>query len=118
MTKYMLMFIDRDGAWDGISKEENDRVQAGIMSWWGDLMAKGLITGAGKLASKDAATTVRRVNGRMQVTDGPFIESKEHVGGFGVVQAADLDAAIAIAKGMVVLLPDGLGLEVRPVVEH
>jgi hypothetical protein len=118
MTKYMLMFIDRDGAWDGVSKEQNDKVQAGIMKWWGELMAKGAIHGQGKLASKDHAITVRRVNGSMRVTDGPFIESKEHVGGFGVVQAADLDEAISIAKGMVALLPEGLGLEVRPVVEH
>jgi hypothetical protein len=118
MTKYMLMFIDRDGGWDGVSKAENDKIQAGIMSWWGDLMAKGLVTSAGKLQGKEHATTVRRVNGTMRVSDGPFIETKEHVGGFGVIQAADLDAAIAIAKGMVVLLPEGLGLEVRPTVEH
>jgi hypothetical protein len=118
MTKYMFMFIDREGGWTGVSKEQNDTVQAGIMKWWGDLAAKGAIHGQGKLASKDTATTVRRVNGVMRVTDGPFVESKEHVGGFGVVQASDLDEAIAIAKGMVVLLPEGLGLEVRPVVEH
>lgn len=57
--------------------------------------------------------TVRRVNGQMHVTDGPFIESKEHVGGYAVIEAPDLDAAIAIAKSW-----PGRDVEVRPVVAH
>ena len=57
--------------------------------------------------------SVKRVNGSMRVTDGPFIESKETVGGFALIEVEDLDRAIAIAKSW----PGG-DVEVRPIVVH
>ena len=53
------------------------------------------------------------MNGKMTVSDGPFIESKEHVGGWAMIEVPDLDAAIAIAKSW----PSG-DVEVRPIVER
>ena len=69
--------------------------------------------GGEELQSKRTATTVRRKNGTMIVTEGPFIESKEHVGGFMMIEVPDLDAAIAIARSW----PGG-DVEVRPIVVH
>ena len=63
--------------------------------------------------NKSTATTVRRVNGQMKVSDGPFIESKEHVGGYALIEVPDLDAAIAVAKSW-----PGSDVEVRPIVER
>jgi hypothetical protein len=69
--------------------------------------------GGDELQPQRTATTVRRVNGTMKVTEGPFIESKEHVGGFMMIEVPDLDAAIAVAKSW----PGG-DVEVRPIVVH
>ena len=60
-----------------------------------------------------SSKTVKRVNGAMKVFDGPFIEAKEHVGGYALIQVADLDEAIRLAKSW----PAG-DVEVRPTVEH
>ncbi len=87
MPKYVLMFVGSDDWYDTQTTEE--------------------------LGPQRNATTVKRVNGTMRVTDGPFIESKETVGGFALIEVEDLDKAIAIAKSW----PGG-DVEVRPIVEH
>jgi hypothetical protein len=106
----MLMFID--DVWDEAldAARAND---ADIKKWWADLAAKGVLKTGQALDHKRNATTVRRVNGKMQVFDGPFIESKEHVGGYVLIEVPDLDAAIAVAKSW----PAG-DVEVRPIVVH
>ena len=111
MSQYMLMFID-DGL-DAISKETREKAMGGIMAWWDDLEKKGVIKGGEQLSRQRTATSVRRVNGSMKALDGPFIESKESVGGYALIEVEDLDKAIAIAKSW----PGG-DVEVRPVVER
>lgn len=113
MPKYMLMFIDDPDEWDAVSKDDKAKAYAAIGTWWEELSRKGVIKGGEELMHKDTATTVRRVRGQMTVSDGPFIESKEHVGGFALIEVADLDAAIAVAKSW-----PGSDVEVRPIVEH
>jgi hypothetical protein len=113
MPKYMLMFVDDDEEFRAWSKEERDRAYAEIGRWWDDLVKKGVIKGGEELTPKATAMTVRRVNGKMQVSDGPFIESKEHVGGYALIEANDLDEAIAVARTW----PGG-DVEVRPTVVH
>ncbi len=67
---------------------------------------------AGGLQPRDSATTVRYREGQTLVTDGPFAETKEQLGGFWVVQAADLDAALELAeRGAAACQGD---VEVRP----
>ena len=113
MATYMLMFIDDPDQWDKTPKDQKDAKYAEIGKWWGDLTAKGVIKGGEELMNKSTATTVRRVNGQMKVSDGPFIESKEHVGGYALIEVSDLDAAIAVAKSW-----PGSDVEVRPIVER
>ena len=62
------------------------------------IQASGAWVFGGGLLPKDLATTVRYRDGELLVTDGPYAESKEQMGGFWVIQAEDLDAALAIAK--------------------
>ena len=112
MPQYVLMFVD-DETWGQQSKEETKRAYAAIETWWEELSKKGVIKGGEELQPKQTATTVRRMNGSMKVSDGPFIESKEHVGGFAMIEVPDLDAAIALAKSW----PGG-DVEVRPIVER
>jgi len=114
MAKYVLMFVGSDEWRETRSKEEIQRGYAAVGKWWDELSKKGVLKGGEELAKgPGTATTVRRVNGQMKVLDGPFIESKEQVGGFAMIEATDLDAAIAIAKSW----PGG-DVEVRPIVVH
>jgi hypothetical protein len=113
MPKYVLMFVGNDDWYDTQSKEELEKAYQPIMSWWDDLMKTGVLKGGEELGLQRNATTVKRVNGTMKVIDGPFIESKETVGGLAVIEVEDLDKAIAIAKSW----PGG-DVEVRPTVEH
>jgi len=112
MPQYVLMLLE-DESWEKQSKDEMKRAYAAIGVWVDDLRNKGIMKGGEELQSKRTATTVRRRNGAMSVTEGPFIESKEHVGGFMMIEVPDLDAAIAIAKSW----PGG-DVEVRPIVVH
>ncbi len=120
MARYMLMFVNSDEGWESQSKEEMQRSYAEIGEWWRDLQSKGVVRGGEELKPRRTATTVRRVNGAMKVTDGPFIESKENVGGFALIDVPDLDQAIAIAKSWPLGEPGRLdaAIEVRPVVER
>ncbi|WP_448639821.1 YciI family protein [Geodermatophilus sp. URMC 63] len=77
-----------------------------------DMEAAGAWVFAGGLHDPDASTVVRPVDGDVLVTDGPYAEGKEHLGGFTVVDAPDLDAALE--WGRRTALASGLPIEVRP----
>lgn len=84
-----------------------------------ELKAAGAWVFAGGLHPAETATVVRVKDGDLLVTDGPYIEGKEHVGGFTVIDAPDLDAALAWATKLSRALtleghPTGLAVEVRP----
>jgi hypothetical protein len=111
MATYVFMFVN-DESFRDRPREEVEAVYAEITRWSQDLEKRGILKGGSELQPKRTATTVRRVNGSMQVFDGPFIESKEHVGGFAMVEVRDLDEAIRIAKAF----PGNI--EIRPIVEH
>jgi len=114
MAQYVLMFVGSDEWRKRSSKEQIQQGYAAVGKWWDELSKQGVLKGGQELAKgPGTATTVRRVNGQMKIFDGPFIESKEQVGGFAMIEATDLDAAIAIAKSW----PGG-DVEVRPIVEH
>ena len=112
MSQYVLMLLE-DESWEKQTKDEMKRAYAAIGRWVDDLRNKGIMKGGEELQPKRTATTVRRKNGAMSVTEGPFIESKEYVGGFMMIEVPDLDAAIALAKSW----PGG-DVEVRPIVVH
>lgn len=115
MPQYMLMFVGNDDEWAAQPKEQLKSAYTAIGKWWDDLEKKGVITGGAELDHRNTATTVRRANGQMKVSDGPFIESKEHVGGYALIAVPDLDAAIAIAKSWP---GTSTAVEVRPIVER
>ena len=111
--KYMLMFVGTEDDWERFSPDEKKRAYDEIMKWWGEHSSAGRIVGGEELKPTRTATTVRRQNGKVVVTDGPFIESKETLGGYAILDVPDLDAAIAIAKTWPALQT----VEIRPIVE-
>lgn len=63
-----------------------------------DIRRSGHFVGANRLKPADTATTLRVRNGRVTVTDGPFVETKEQLGGYFIIEAGDLDEAVAVAS--------------------
>jgi hypothetical protein len=112
--KYMVLISGGNEAWESLNADERRAVYERIGAWWGEHAAKGEILEGHELQGPETATTVRRsTDGNVTVTDGPFIESKETVGGYAVIDVPDLDAAIALVSGWP--SPDA-ALEIRPLV--
>ena len=111
--KYMLLFIDSVGGMENLADPQ--QVYAAIGEWWGEHVAAGQIVGGEELQPARTATTIVRTAGRPVVTDGPFMEAKETIGGYAIIDVPDLDAAIALASTWP--SPDSK-VEIRPVVEN
>ena len=100
---------------DTPAREEQDALYGRIGAWWGEQVAAGRIVDGHQLEPAATATTVRLDReGRATITDGPFIEGKEMVGGYAILDVADLDAALAVASSW----PAPDVLEVRPILER
>ena len=100
MTQYLLSVHHSDDAFADWSEEETQATYAETGRFNEKLQAAGAWVFAGGLHPANTATVVRVENGEILTTDGPFAESKEQIGGFWVIEAADLDAALAwAAKG-------------------
>jgi hypothetical protein len=111
MSQYLILIYDDEAAWEGASEDETGRVHAGHGTF-GEKNAAA-IAGGNALQASTTATSVRPDGADgFTVTDGPFVETKEALGGYYLVEAADLDEAIALAKEIPVLSG---GLEVRPI---
>jgi hypothetical protein len=93
--------------------EEQRRLDAGIA----EILARPNVTGWLRLKDIGSATTVRRQHGRTLLTDGPFVDSKDFLGGFILVEAENLDGALDVAAELQEL-QDGGAIEVRPVNEE
>ena len=112
--KYVLLF---GGTMEPEERAHNPAMAAAyeqIGRWFDEYGRAGKIVAGHELKGTHTATTVRFENGKPMVVDGPFIESKEIIGGFAVVEVADLDEALEIAKTW----PGQTPVEVRPVVEN
>lgn len=110
--KYVLLFVDTEETRQR-SQTEVDELSGKIGAWWGKHSQAGEIVNGEQLQGPETATTVRHDQGNVTIVDGPFIEAKEHVGGYGLIDVPDLDAALALARSW----PWGGVVEVRPVVE-
>lgn len=110
MTHYVLTMFQPEGP--GPSAEELAPVMAGLGAIREELEAAGSWVFAGGLHPPSSATVVRRSGTEMLVTDGPFLEGKEYVGGFTIIDVPDLDEALVWARRTAVCT--GLPIEVRP----
>jgi hypothetical protein len=113
--KYMLMICDDEKAWAKFTDAERQQIYAEYGQFSQQLQASGHYLAGSQLQPTSAATSVRVRNGKRLVTDGPFAETREQLGGYYLIEAKDLDEAIGIAAQ----IPSArLGtIEVRPLVE-
>jgi hypothetical protein len=111
--KYMLLLLRSDEEWEAMGEDGRD--YGSIMAFWGRLAQAGQLLGGEELQPARTATTVSWASDRPIVTDGPFMEAKETIGGFGIIDVADLDAAIEIARSWPA---HGHKLEIRPIVQR
>ena len=92
---------------------EYEALMRDVVSYNAELNAQGRLLACERLQPTEAATSIRVRNGKTEITDGPFAETKEQLGGFFLIEAADLDEALRIASN----LPSTRHgcIEVRPV---
>lgn len=111
--RYVLLFAGDQSAFNSMTPEDMQAMYGQIGEWWGKHSAAGVITGGEQLQPPNTATTVRHNNGSTAVTDGPYIESKEQIGGFALVNVDNLDHALELAKSW----PAKGTVEVRPLAD-
>jgi hypothetical protein len=112
--KYMVLIAGPEDP-PGASSPERAAAYQRILHWWEEQSSSGKVLEGYELQSSLTATTVRRdAAGNVTVTDGPFVEAKEMVGGYAILDVADLDEAIALVSDW----PSAATLEIRPLVRQ
>jgi hypothetical protein len=111
--KYLLQIYPAAGEFEGLTEDE----QKAVVDEYLAISKSSAVIGGDQLQPVETATTVRVQNGQTLLTDGPFVEAKEHLGGYLVVDADDLDAALEIAARIPAARMGG-AIEVRPVLER
>ncbi|WP_040777482.1 YciI family protein [Nocardia pneumoniae] len=110
MKQYLLSIYQPDG--EGVP-DNLDEIMRDLGELNAEMRAAGAWVFAAGLHAPETATVLHAKDGDMLVTDGPYIEGKEHIGGFTVIRAADLDEALAWGRKLTAVLT--LPIEVRPI---
>jgi hypothetical protein len=113
--KYMLLIYNDEKSWAKFSETEQQHYMGECTQFTEQIKSGGQYVAGSRLHPTSAATSVRLRNGKRVVTDGPYAETREQLGGYYVIEAKDLDEAIAIAARN----PSARAgtIEVRPLVE-
>ncbi|MGA2909479.1 MAG: YciI family protein [Terracidiphilus sp.] len=93
MQYLLTLYIDESG-WDRMTPEQQQQGAAAYMAYSEALRSAGALVNSNRLKPSATATTLRTTNGKTQVLDGPFAESKEQLAGYYLIEAPDLDAAM------------------------
>ena len=110
--KYMLLIYVTE---NGLSEEERQACYAESLQLAQEIESRGQYLGANPLEPTAMATSVRVREGKRLVTDGPFAETREQLGGYFLIEAKNIDEAIAVAR-KIPMAANGT-VEVRPVIE-
>lgn len=117
--RYVMMVCGDEAGWSA-DEERTQAAMQEINAWWEKWAAEGkVVEGGAELDSVRTAKTISRgPDGQPLVTDGPYVELKDVVGGFINLRADDIDEAVAIAAGWPGIATFGDKVEVRPVFER
>jgi len=113
--KYILMDYVQENGWMRLSRAEQEHWLGAYRAYMEAMTTAGVLRSSQGLQQTSAATTVRVSNGKAQVLDGPYADTKEQLGGFHVIEVPDLDGAIAWASRSPTAL-HGV-VEVRPIMD-
>ena len=114
MAKYLALIYGNQQRWDSMTPEEEQRIDHGHARF--NTQNGSAVLFGTALESTATATSLRAGSepGRPLITDGPFLETKEVIGGFYLLEAPDLDAAIGLAQQLPEVSEDHSGVEIRP----
>ena len=114
--QYLLLIYGNEAHFNQMTQAEQDKVLHEYMDYTKGIAASGHYRGGNELDVIAKATTVRVRDNKRSVTDGPFAETKEQLGGYYLVEAKDLDEAIGLAAR----IPSARwgSIEVRPIIPH
>ena len=111
--QYLLMLYSDETMWNKMTPAQQQEGAAAYGAYTSALKKAGALAGSNRLQPSSSATTVRTADGKSQVLDGPFVDTKEQVGGYYLIDVPDLDAALSWAARC-----PGAGhgvIEVRPI---
>ena len=115
--RYMLMISGEEKEWEAKSEQERNAVYQACVNHSEPRRPSGFYQGGGRLEPTRTATTVRMKGGKAIMTDGPFAETKEQLGGYSIVEVGSLDEAVAIARDHPLVRVGGHSIEIRPIRE-
>jgi hypothetical protein len=95
--QYLLTLYSAESGWQKMTKAEQEQGYAAYMAYSEALKEAGALKGSNRLQPIATATTVRVANGKPQVLDGPYADTKEQLGGYYLIEVADLDSALSWA---------------------
>jgi hypothetical protein len=111
--QYLLLIYENEKDWANMPKSEGEKIFGEYRTFTQSIAQSGHYKGGNPLQPTKTATTVRVRGGKRETTDGPFAETREQLGGYYLVDAKDLDEAIALAAGIPAVRTGSI--EVRPV---
>jgi hypothetical protein len=114
--KYLLLLAGDESGWENASDEEAAAEMAAYEKYDKEAVAAGVFVAGEGLQPSSTATTMRIVGGERVLTDGPFVETKEQIGGFYVLECKDLDEALDWAERCPASAHGSI--EVRPVLDY
>jgi hypothetical protein len=114
--KYILMDYVREAGWPQLTKADKEHWLGAYLAYVEAMKKAGVLRNSTGLQPTSTATTVRVANGKTQVLDGPYTDSKEQLGGFHIIDVTDLDAALSWAARCPTAL-HGV-VEVRPIMDR
>ena len=96
--KFMLLIYSDDVAMQKMTQADGQQIHGAYMAYTEALQQAGALVGGDRLQRASAATTVRITDGKTQVLNGPYAETREQLGGYYLIEAPDLDAALSWAS--------------------
>ncbi len=115
--KYMVLIFGDESQWAAMGPEERAKIDSAHREF--AAKAGAGVLASGELEPPQTATTLRSADaGKVMITDGPFLEAKEAMGGFYLLEADDLDQVIALVSGLREVHVGHSGVEIRPLVNH
>jgi hypothetical protein len=114
--RFLLIMHMNPAIWDALTEDERNAVMTGHGAFIETIKASGEMISTQALADPSRSAVVRVRGGKQVVTDGPYLEAKEHLGGFYLVECASKERAYELAAMIPDAGVDGLGVEVRQVI--